>query len=81
VHVGGVSTAVYEQAGVIGAQIPNSRPDGPALVEVVNAAAGCRSQELVQVTVTAPPGGGGCGLLGAEALVVLALLRRKQRRA
>jgi len=76
--IGGVATSVYNQNGVLGAQVPASVPDGVHLVEVVNPE-GCRSQELAQVTVSGTAGGG-CGLTGFEAFALLAGVRLLRRR-
>jgi DNA-binding beta-propeller fold protein YncE len=76
VHIAGVPVPLYQQNGAFGAQVPASLAPGAYLVEVVNPE-GCRSQEVVSVTVTTP--GGGCGLTGIEALVGLAALRAARR--
>jgi DNA-binding beta-propeller fold protein YncE len=73
VHIGGVQAAVYDQNGLIGAQIPNALSNGTYPVELVNPE-GCRSIVTVDVTVV-DPSGGGCGLVGIEGFALLAGLR------
>jgi glucose/arabinose dehydrogenase len=70
--------ALTQQAGgELWAQLPSGAAVGTALaVEVVNPE-GCRSQEPVTVAVVAASGG--CGLVGAEALALLAWLLRRRR--
>jgi glucose/arabinose dehydrogenase len=76
VWIDGVQAEVFAGLGAFGARVPALAP-GPAAVEVVNPE-GCRSQEPVSVVVL-PPAGGGCGLLGGEALAALLVLRRPRR--
>jgi len=82
VRIGGVNAPTYTSFGTLGAQIPMSLADGSYPVEIVNPE-GCRSQEILLVSV-AGTAGGGCGLTGIEAFAVLGLLgglRRLGRRA
>jgi len=58
--------------------VPGGTATGTYPVAVVNPE-GCRSQEAVTLQV-APPSGG-CGLLGAEGVVVVGLLRALRRRS
>lgn len=76
VKIGGVNANIYNQYGTLGAQIPGALADGSYLVEIVNPE-GCRSQEVVNVTVAGTAGG--CGLTGIEAFAVLGMLAAVRR--
>jgi DNA-binding beta-propeller fold protein YncE len=81
VLIGGVSATVTNQGGILGAQVPGVLSDGAYPVEIVNPE-GCRSQEIVSVTVSGTAGTGGCGLTGIEAFALLGglgLVRRMRR--
>ena len=81
VLVGGVASALQVTAGKLLAQVPASLATGQSYrVELVNPE-GCRSQEVVNLTIGNPPSS--CGLTGFEAFALLGLVagaRRLRRR-
>lgn len=70
----GVPAVTLRIVGKLLLQAPTA-PEGTLLQVVVVNPEGCRSREIVTLTIDAPPTPGACGLLGIEPFVLLAIVR------